>query len=335
MKIMEIKKLTPAEISSLWNSYLTNTMTQWVSRYFLAKTQDEELHSILEYAEEIATIEVDKSKAFLEEAGQPLPHKYDKEDVDLSAPAICTDQFTLIIKYTLAQAAHVVYSLSLSTSTRKDIRGFYQECLKNSAELFNRLADLMVKKGLHHPELHIPTPSHVEKISEQNYLAGWFVDRRPLNSQEINQLEYNFKATELHKTFMKSFAQVTPSKELKKHFQRGVEMFQKHLEIFQSILTENDLPKLPTWESELTDTAISPFSDKLMLYKMTLLTAAAAGRYGMAISGVLRKDLGGHFTRLMAETLQYGEDSANLMIERGFMDQLPMAKERPTVPSST
>jgi hypothetical protein len=52
----------------LWQSYLTNTMTFPVSQYFIAKTQDEELHAILEYAEEIAKIEVDKSKAFLKEA---------------------------------------------------------------------------------------------------------------------------------------------------------------------------------------------------------------------------------------------------------------------------
>jgi len=49
----------------------------------------------------------------------------------------------------------------------------------------------------------------------------------------------------------------------------------------------------------------------------------------------MRRELSGHFMRLMTETLQYGEDSINLMIEHGFMDQLPMAKERATVPSST
>lgn len=331
---MEIRKLTPSELTNLWNSYLTNSMAVWVTRYFIAKTQDEELHTILEYAEEIANIEMEKSKAFLEGANQPLPQKFDKEDVDLDAPAICTDNFTLMIKLGLSQAAQVVYALALSTSYRKDIRDFYQECQMNVTVLLNRLTDLLMKRGLHQPELHIPTLNHVEKVHKQSYLAGWFADRRPMNALEITQLEYNFKSIEFHKTFSKVMAQITPSNEIKKHFQRGVEIFQKHLEIFQSVLTENDLPKLPTWESELTDTTISPFSDRLMLYKMTLLAAASSGRYGIAISSVQRRDLGSHFMRLMAETLQYGEDSVNIMIEHGFMDQLPMAKERPEVPSS-
>ncbi|MDQ0194569.1 DUF3231 family protein [Paenibacillus wynnii] len=91
---MEIKRLTPAETASLWNSYLTNSMVVWVTKYFTGKTQDKELHDILEYAEEIATIEVEKSKAFLENANHPLPQKFDNTDVDVEAPAICTDNFT-------------------------------------------------------------------------------------------------------------------------------------------------------------------------------------------------------------------------------------------------
>ncbi|KGE20713.1 DUF3231 family protein [Paenibacillus wynnii] len=331
---MEIKKLTPAETASLWSSYLTNSMAMWVTRYFIGKTQDKELHDILKYAEEIATIETEKSKAFLENANHPLPQKFDNSDVDLNAPAICTDNFTLLIKLGLVQAAQVVYSMALNTSIRKDIRLFYQECQKNTTELFIRLSDLSIKKGLNLPDLHIPIPNHVEKVSKQSFLAGWFADRRPINAIEIALLEFNFRSTEFHKTFLKSFAQITNTPELKEHFVRGADIYEKHLEIFQSILTENDLPKLPTWESELTDTTISPFSERLMLFKMSLLVASSSGQYGSSLSSIQRRDLGVHFMRLMAETLKYGEDSINLMIDYGFLDQLPMAKENPTVPTS-
>lgn len=59
---------------------------------------------------------------------------------------------------------------------------------------------------------------------------------------------------------------------------------------------------------------------------MTLLTGATAGQYGASLSSVLWRDLGAHYTRLMAEELVYGEDSVNLLIEHGFLDQLPTAK---------
>jgi hypothetical protein len=249
-----------------------------------------------------------------------------KQDVDIKGPRLYSDNFILLTKYTLSQDANAVYSFSLSTSTHSDIRQFYESCLINSAKLHNQCADIIVKKGLHHPEIHIPEPERVEKVDKQRFLAGWLTDKRPLTAQEISALTFNFKGREVHKELLRSFAQIASSKELRGHFQRGVEICQKHLDIIQSILTENDLPKLPTWESEITDSTAAPFSERLMLFKMSALTAVGVNRYGVAIVTSMRKDLGVHFIRLMGELLKYGEDSMNLMIKYGYLDQPPMAR---------
>nr|WP_255348671.1 DUF3231 family protein [Paenisporosarcina sp. TG20] len=119
----------------------------------------------------------------------------------------------------------------------------------------------------------------------------------------------------------------TPFAELTNHFQRGVDKNQMQIDVLLSILLENDLPQLPSWESEVTDSKVSPFSDKLLLFKATLLSSATAGQYGANLASVFRKDLGAHYTRVIAEELLYGEDSVNLMIKHQFSDQLPLAKE--------
>lgn len=282
---MDVKQLTPAEITSLWNSYVTNS------------------------------------------TNHPLPQKFDEQDVNVNAPAIYSDNLILLIKIALCKNALNVYSLSLSTSTRPDIRQFYEVCLNKTSQLFNRLTDLLIKKGLHHPEFYIPTPTQIEKVSKQSFLAGWFTERRPLISNEIMQLVSSIRSLEANKEILRSFAQVTSSIELKKHFQRGSEKNQKQIDTLQSILIDNELPQLPTWDSEITDSTIPPFSNRLMLYCVMLITASTIGQYGAFLSSVLRKDIGATNTRLMAEELLYGEDSVNLMIEQGFLDQLPMAKK--------
>ena len=325
---MDKAKLTPAEVTNLFNSYLTNTMTIWVTRHFIVTNQCPKLHSILEYAEEIAMTETEKSKAFLEEANHPLPQKFGEDDVDVNGPSLFTDNFILLLKIVLSSDGLSVYALSLSTSTRSDIRQFYEDCLKNTSQLYNRLSDLAVEKGLHHPEFHIPIPDTIEKVSHQSFLAGWFADRRPLTSNEVMQLVASIKSIEVGKEVMRGFGQVTKSKQFMKHFERGVEMCQKQINVLQSILTEYELPTLPTWENEVTDSTLPPFSDKLMLYKVVLITGATAGRYGAFLSSVLRKDLGVLNSRLLAEQLLYEEDGINLMIEHEFLDQLPMAKEQ-------
>ncbi|WP_394234310.1 DUF3231 family protein [Niallia oryzisoli] len=319
-------RLTPAEISNLWNSYVGNTMGIYASRHFIATTQDEDILEMLKLAEKFAVEESIQSKHLLEKAGQPLPQPFDENDVNIQAKPLFIDNYIVLLKYSLAQAAMTVYALSLNTSTLADIRYFYKECLDNTAVLLNHCVDLMIKKGLNHPEVHIPTPKTIEKVENQKYLAGWFTNRRSINAQEIGLLVYNYHATEIHKEFIKGAAKITKSNELRRHFQQGVEMFQKQLNALQSVLSENGLPNLPTWESEILDIDISPFSDRIMHYKHSALTSQAAARYGAALSCVMRKDIGALYMRLMGETLLYGEDAANLLIKNKFLDQLPMAE---------
>jgi hypothetical protein len=76
---------------------------------------------------------------------------------------------------------------------------------------------------------------------------------------------------------------------LEQHFLRGAEIMDKHLQIFQSRLSESDLPQLPTWESEITDSALSPFSERLLLFKSAIILSATSSRYGVALSTVMRK----------------------------------------------
>lgn len=323
-----MEKLTPAEIANLWNTYVSNTMGVWVSRQFIATTQDQAVLSMLKFTEDIAYREAEQAKKLLLESSQPLPQPFDENDVNLKAAPLFTDKYVILLKYGLVQAALTVYALSLNTSTRADIRSFYKKCLENASELLDICVALIVEKGMHHPEIHIPSLDMVVKVDTQKFLSGFFSDTRPINALEIGQLVYNFHATEIHKEFIKGAAQVTNSKELKEHYQRGVEIFDKQLEVFQKVLSKNGLPKLPTWETEILDTTDSPFSERVMLYKHAALTSQASARYGATLSSTTRMDIGSHFMRLMLETLKYGKDIADLMIKFKFLDQLPMAKGR-------
>jgi hypothetical protein len=323
-----VKELTAEEVSNLWNSYLTNTMAAHFGRYLLKTCEDKDVYNILKQAEKIAVIEAEKSKHFLEEANYPIPNGFDEQDADINAPRLYSDNSILLIKYMLSQDANTAYSLFLSTSTRSDIREFFESCLISSVKFHSQCAGIIVKKGLHNPELHIPKPEKIDKVDKQSFLAGWLTDKRPLTVQEINSLTYNFKGRDMHNELLRSFAQITSSKELIAHFQRGSDLCLKHMDIIQSILTKNDLPKLPTWESEITDVTTPIFSDRLMLFKISAITAAGASRYGAAVSTSMRRDIGVQFMSLMGELLKYGEDSMNLMIKYGYLDQLPMAKHK-------
>src|SRR5699024_9578937 len=103
----------------------------------------------------------------------------------------------------------------------------------------------------------------------------------------------------------------------------------KHLEVFSSILSNNYLSEgTLNLTSEVTDSTVSPFSDKLMLYHITALIASGVGQYGASMSVSPRRDLGEKYARLSAEIALYAEDGANIMINKGWMEQPPKAADR-------
>lgn len=320
-------KLSPSEVLALWNTYLTHTMTRYVTKYFIQHTDDQELLAVLEMTLKQSIEGMEKSRSFMEQAGHPLPQGFDERDVNFEAPRIYSDNLILMIKSKLAQDAGVVLALSVASASRSDIRSFYNKALKGCADLVAAYDELIHKRGLRHPELHIPVPETIEKVHSKSFIGGIFDGKRPLSIAEIFHISASFHSTGLVSVFFKSFAQVTTSKEFRQFYQQGAELMDKQLESFQGHLTENKLPKLPTWENEITDTTVSPLSERLMLFKSAILIAATAGRYGVALSTVLRKDIGVEFMRLMTETLAFGQESIDLMIKHGYLDQHPLAEE--------
>lgn len=319
--------LTPSEILSLWNVYLSETMTTHVTTLFLEQAEDPEIKDLLEIALKVSKEGVAAAESFLKNAGHPLPDGFSEHDINWSAPKKYSDHFVLLIKNKLVQDAVVVSTMALGSSTRKDIRNFFEKQLQQGSRIINICLDLIYKKGLYHP-LHIPFPEESEKISSsQSFLGSFFVGTRPVSTAEIFNLVANFQSTEVLSVFFKSFAQFELSKEngIKQHFERGAEIMDKHLEIFQTLLSKNNLPQLPTWESELTDSIIAPFSEKVILFKSSLMLSATASRYGVALSTVVRKDIGVDFMRLMVETLKYAEDTINLLIKKKYLTQHPLA----------
>ncbi|MET3698716.1 uncharacterized protein DUF3231 [Bacillus oleivorans] len=108
-------------------------------------------------------------------------------------------------------------------------------------------------------------------------------------------------------------------------------MCDKHIEVFTSLLREDDLPSPTTYESEVTNSTTPPFSDKMMMFFIMSLGSVFISRYGTAIGLCNRRDIGLHFTRLLAESAKYLEDAVNIMIKNGWMEQPPQATVRNTL----
>jgi hypothetical protein len=142
---------------------------------------------------------------------------------------------------------------------------------------------------------------------------------------EVLQLQTTFQSTEIFRLILQSFCQ-TKSPELSTHYERGVKMCTDQLSEIEHIFEKYELPRLRTFESEVYADLGAPFSDRLMLFKTSMITSANATKYGAAASATLRKDIGATFVKLAGQVLLYAEDTGNLLIKNRMLDEAPLVK---------
>jgi len=123
-----------------------------------------------------------------------------------------------------------------------------------------------MSKGLLIQPPYAALTKDVDYVKEQNFLTGYLGKRRTLLAIEIRHLFYGLLSNVIGKYLLISFRQVTQSEQVRKYLDRGVKIADQSIDFFSSVLKEDDLPTPMTWETFVTDSVISPFSDKLIMY---------------------------------------------------------------------
>lgn len=322
-------ELTVAEVSTLWTSYLNDTMMICGLRHFLANVTDGEIRSILEQFLAISEEHQKKITDIFNAENYPIPQGFTEQDVNLEAPRLFSDRIYLDLMLNVTNFSMAIYGLASSQVERDDIIQFYTEAVDETQRMYKIIKDTAKAKSLYIRYPQIPKPKQIDFVTNDSFLAGWFGERRPLLGVEITPLVLNTRRNALGQAIVAGFAQVAQSKEVREYFEKGRDIATKHLEIFSSILNEefiNDGSRILT--SEVTNSTTAPFSDKLMMFLITTLIASGMGQYGSSMSISPRHDLGVHYGRLMAEIGKYANQGANILIKNAWMEQPPMAADR-------
>ncbi len=322
-------RLTSAEVANLWTQYTNDTIAICFVTHALVHAKDSEVRSILEYALDLSRTHTEAVRAFLEKEQYTVPIGFTEEDViNPNAPALFSDDFLLNYFFVMSLLGMSSYAGALTSSARQDQREYFTRCNGESMELFNRIVDVMVRKGLYVRPAILHAPQSVDFVQKQSYLAGWFGKERPLNAIEISSVFYNMIKIELKTALEMAFSQVVQSDDIRAYMQRGVKLCQSQYQALERRLAEDDLPPPRKWESEVTNATTPAFSDKLMLFHVVTLISASAAFYGAGLSVSQRRDLAVQYAKLIAEMGLFAEDGVNLLIAKGWMEQPPGAIAR-------
>lgn len=109
------------------------------------------------------------------------------------------------------------------------------------------------------------------------------------------------------------FAQVYKNKEHSEYFIKGKYLSEEINKELIDLLIEQDIPIPATSESFVTNSTESPFSEKLMLYHIMMMSAVGVNYKGMAMSQSMRLDLEAKYAKFMAKIMKYAEDGITIM----------------------
>ncbi|WP_419954392.1 DUF3231 family protein [Neobacillus niacini] len=322
-------ELTSAEIANLWTQYMNDSLSICILTHSIEKAKDQDIKEVLEFALSLAESHIKKIAEFFNQQKFPIPKGFSlEEDVNLNAPPLFTDAFMIDYLHIMTLLGLTGYAGAVATSCREDQIDYFIKCNIETMELHKRIINVMLNKGLYSRPSRINTPSQVEFVDNQRYLTGWFGKKRPLNAVEISGMSFNMKKDVAKTVLELGFGQVCQTKEIQKYFERGKNICKNHFNTFSNMLTKEELSSPKSWSSEVTNSTVSPYSEKLMLFHIVTLVSSAIGYYGAGLSVTQRRDLALEYTKFMTEVALYAEDGAQLLIKYGWLEQPPLASDR-------
>lgn len=320
-------RLTSSELANLWSSWMESSIKEQFVKYFLKTTEDQEIIQILNYTLDIAKKHLKLMTEIYTRENHALLVGFTDEDVNLEAPRLFSDSAILSFIEELAKTRLDGYPSALMTSSRTDIRKYFTECVNDAAEIYNRSVSALLSKGMYVRPPYIPVPKTVEFAKDKSYLAGYLGKRKPLNCIEISHLFAYLHRNSIRVALFKAFSQVTNAEDVRKYMEKGKALSAKHIEIFSSILKQNDLPVSMPWEEGITDSKIAPFSEKIMLQQIRSSTTLLIVNYGKTVT-LARHDLSAELMKLMSELLIYLNEGLKLLIDKGLYEEPPQIENQ-------
>lgn len=220
------------------------------------------------------------------------------------------------------------YAFAVTNCERSDIQNYFFECTITAKDFFQKIVQLSKTQPNFSRVPSIPSPLGKELVNSTGILSDLIGDKRPLNSSEVSNLFFNSKKTGFVRSLSLAFSQVAKTEDVHDFMLKNVKLADKDAESFSNILKQEHLPTPENWDAEITDSTVSPFSDKLIMFHAAFLVNTALSYYGAGIGSSLRSDIILNYTKVFTHAIEAGAFCFNIMVKHGWMEKQPEAIDR-------
>ena len=300
-----------------------DSMAVCVYKYFLSIVESKDIKPILESSLQLAESHLEKITEFLKSANYQIPIGFTENDVNVHAPRLFSDQFLLFYSYIMTIHGLTAYSLAIANTEREDIQNYFFECTVSSRELFAKVLQLAKNQPKYTSVPSIPSPHGAEFVESPGFISNLIGDKRPLYSSEISTLFFNSTKTGFISSLSLAFSQVAVREDVRNFMLKNFKLAGKDADSFDAILQQDDLPIPEKWDDEITDSTVSPFSDKLIMFHAGFLVNAALTYYGASLGSNFRSDILLNYSKVFTHAMEAGAISYNIMVKHGWFEKQP------------
>jgi hypothetical protein len=322
--------ITSAELGTLWITYQKQTLLIQMIGQFESKTIDQKakdiLHNYVAEASKFASV----IKTIFDNEKAVAPLGFGPSDVFNDAPALFDDAFHIMFLRILMKISLGLHALHLGMSFRKDIRDFYGGSLKVCQDTFNACTDYLTEQGvLARPPYVIP-PKEIEFIEDVKYMSGIQLlgNKRALNTLEVAYIFNIIESNVMGMQLMSGFAQVAKEVEVRTYLNEGKNLAKKIVTDFSDVFLESDIQPPTTSAGKATDSVVPPYSDKLMMFLVNIMSSFALGGEALGMSFSMRSDLPLKLALIAKNTLDYSREGGKLMIKHKWLEEPPQMVDR-------
>ncbi|MCT2535450.1 DUF3231 family protein [Aquibacillus koreensis] len=321
--------LTASEIASIWQSYMSLTHCSCILKYSISIAEDMEVRNTLTKTLENMEHQTQKTKHLLEVEKIPVPVGFGIQDIDMNAPRLFSDSFSLLYFKNVARMMTSSYSLMYTMSSRKDIMDHFRVGTGEIMHVFELISNVLLDKGIYNRAPIIDSSKKVDFIENKDYVSGnnLFGDQRFLNAVEISHVFGNLEANVVGNTITKAFGQTADKKEVREFMEQAGNLSEKIISSLTKVLTSSQLPAPMPSETQIYSSTQPPFSDKFVMYQMSILTSAGVSDYATSVATSLRNDLKRFYSDVLQDTVKLGKKAETLMIKNSWLEQPPQQEK--------
>ncbi|MFD2924150.1 DUF3231 family protein [Halobacillus naozhouensis] len=322
--------VTSSELGTLWIVYQKKTMMVQVTDYFLKNSQEPKAAEILQTFNDEEKKLVQELKGIFKAEGATVPIGFTENDVNYNAPPLYDDIFQIIYLRMMMKIATGIHALHLSMSYRKDIMDLYRRFSAFAEDLCEQTTQYLLSKGALPKSPSVNMPNHAEIAEGKDYRQGFKLKgpKRTLNTVEVAYLYQAIEANVTGMKLMTGFSQVAEKKDTRNYFFKGKELSKSINSKFSEILLESDIIVPATSAGLVTESTISPFSDKLMMYNTSILNSFGLGSNALGTSFSLRKDLPLKMVTTAKDIFEFANEGGDLMAKHGWLEEPPQMEDR-------